>query len=96
MRSLLPTRWRRNRSGSCLRQRRMPFRLFVEPLENRTVLSTISWINPSGGDWNTASNWSTGFVPGKGDTADINISVTSPITITDAEEVSTLTSSLDQ
>jgi hypothetical protein len=29
----------------------------LEQLEDRTLLSTISWINPAGGDWDTASNW---------------------------------------
>jgi uncharacterized repeat protein (TIGR01451 family) len=28
-----------------------------------TVLTTAHWINSSGGNWNTASNWSTGTVP---------------------------------
>src|SRR4051794_27921262 len=30
---------------------------------NFTVLSTAHWINSSGGNWNTPSNWSTGSVP---------------------------------
>jgi uncharacterized repeat protein (TIGR01451 family) len=28
-----------------------------------TVITTAHWINASGGNWNTASNWSTGTVP---------------------------------
>src|SRR3954452_18420151 len=30
---------------------------------NFTVLTTAHWINSSGGNWNTAGNWSTGSVP---------------------------------
>jgi YD repeat-containing protein len=26
-------------------------------MEDRTLLSTMNWINPSGGDWDVASNW---------------------------------------
>ena len=49
-------------------------RLWVlEGLEERTLLTTETWINPAGGDWDTASNWSTGSVPGPADDAVINI-----------------------
>jgi hypothetical protein len=39
----------------------------VEALEDRTLPSTVTWINPGGGDWDTAGNWSTGTTPGAGD-----------------------------
>ena len=29
----------------------------MELLEDRQLLTTVSWINPAGGIWNTASNW---------------------------------------
>src|SRR5262249_25500991 len=32
-------------------------RLSLEVLEDRTAPSTVNWINPAGGNWNTASNW---------------------------------------
>ena len=41
----------------------------VEILEPRLLLSSVSWIAPTGGDWGVGANWSTGTVPGSGDTA---------------------------
>ena len=35
--------------------------------------STVTWINPAGGNWDTASNWSTGQLPGPND--DVTISL---------------------
>jgi len=67
----------------------------LEWLENRTLLSTIIyWNNPSGGDWDTASNWLSNSVPGAGDDAVIGIAVTNPITHlrTNSDEVHSLTS----
>jgi hypothetical protein len=45
----------------------------IEGLEERLVLSTITWNNPHGGDWDTASNWTGGVLPGPNDSAVINI-----------------------
>ena len=45
----------------------------LEPLESRILPATVNWINPGGGDWDTASNWSSGQVPGAGDDAVISI-----------------------
>ncbi len=42
--------------------------------------TVVSWINPNGGDWDTASNWSTGMVPTAIDDVTISIAVTNPIT----------------
>ena len=79
-----------------LRRRRWRnhFLLGLERLENRTLLSTISWNNPSGGDWDTASNWSSNSVPGAGDDAVLSIAVTNPIThsLSNSDEVHSLTS----
>jgi hypothetical protein len=44
------------------------------------VLSTITWNNPGSGDWETASNWSGGIVPGPDD--DVIIDVPGNITVT--------------
>ena len=44
----------------------------LEGLEGRVVLSTIDWNTataPTGGSWDTASNWVGGKLPGSGDTA---------------------------
>ncbi len=65
----------------------------VIALEDRTMLSSVSWINPAGGDWNTGSNWNTGSVPGASD--DVTIDLSPGITVThsqdDADSVNTLT-----
>ncbi len=61
-------------------------------LERRTLLSAVSWINPAGGDWDTASNWNTGSVPGASD--DVTIDLSPGITVThsqgDTDSVNTL------
>ena len=54
--------------------------LSMEPLEDRTVLSTITWSTtaaPNGGNWDVGSNWQGGVVPGSSDTAIIK-GLTSP------------------
>ena len=43
------------------------FRPHLESLEDRAVPATVLWVNPSGGDWDVGSNWSTGQVPTKSD-----------------------------
>src|SRR5262245_40545284 len=53
--------------------RRAPLPLSLERLEDRTVPSAATWI-AGNGDWDVASNWSTGAVPGAGDDVDINVS----------------------
>jgi len=50
---------------------------------NKTVFAhfapfTFTWINPAGGDWNVAANWSPAFVPGQDD----NVVITTAATIT--------------
>jgi hypothetical protein len=45
----------------------------VSRLEERTVLSTITWVSSSGGDWDTPSNWSSSpALPGPSDDVVIN------------------------
>jgi hypothetical protein len=65
----------------------------LEGLEARTVLSTVSWSNPAGGDWNTATNWSTGVVPNFTQDVMIAIAVSNPIVIDSANAVNSLTDS---
>ena len=65
----------RRRRGS-----RFLHRPWLEVLEDRVVLSAIAWTNPDGGDWDTASNWSSDAVPTAGDDVTISIAVTNPIT----------------
>ncbi len=69
--------------------RRLP--LFLEALEPRTLLSTVSWINASGGNWSTGANWSGGVVPNATQDAIINVAVTGPIMITSADIARSLT-----
>ncbi len=47
-------------------------RLGMETLEDRCVPATVFWTNPSGGDWDTGANWSTGTKPGVSDDAVID------------------------
>jgi hypothetical protein len=66
---------------------RNPVRQFsVERLEDRMLPSTVTWINPAGGDWDTPSNWDAGRVPIATDDAVINyanISVTHSSSVSD-------------
>src|SRR4051794_7262549 len=43
------------------------FRPQQDRLEDRTLLATVTWMNPGGGDWDTSANWSTGALPGPSD-----------------------------
>jgi hypothetical protein len=57
-------------------------RLGVEALEDRCLLSAITWILNGSGDFNTAANWDAGRVPGAADDAIVNIT---GITITSSQ-----------
>ncbi len=48
----------------------------------------ITWINPAGGDWNTAANWNTGQAPGPADKAILALAVT--VTLDSSVTVSNL------
>src|SRR5438105_3374429 len=45
---------------------------WLEALETRRLLASISWTNPLGGDFNNPANWSSNTVPGPGDDVLIN------------------------
>ena len=65
-------------------------------LEDRTLLSTVTWINPSGGDWDTPSNWSTDALPGPSDDVVIDllgITVTHSSSASDSVNSLTISSS---
>ena len=55
------------RRRSRRRDRSTTFVAVLESLEDMTLLSTIYWNSPSGGDWAVASNWDGGQLPGPGD-----------------------------
>ena len=67
---------------------------WLEWLERRVVLSSISWINPNGGDWDTPANWSNDEVPMAADDVTITIAVSNPIThdAVNADSVDSVTS----
>jgi hypothetical protein len=64
-----------------------PKQASIEYLEERTLLATVNWMNPSGGDWNTPGNWDANRVPDSGDDAVISITgitVTHSANVTDS------------
>src|SRR5690242_11945753 len=70
-------------------------RIFLEALENRSLLAAISW---DGGantlNWNDASNWSNDLLPGAAD--DVTISLAGDVTIHGASgTIKSLTSSAE-
>src|SRR5208283_354746 len=67
--------------------------LVFERLEDRTLPSTVTWMNPAGGNWDNRANWSPANVPGSGDDAVINTTSAATITIQsgDSESVRSLT-----
>ena len=65
------------------RQRSLRFRPKFQRLEDRTLLSSISWnttVSPTGGSWDVGSNWVGGVVPGS--TNDVVIDLTGAGTVT--------------
>jgi hypothetical protein len=70
---------RQQRSRRNVRMARLS-RPWLESLERRVVLSSVSWINPNGGDWDTASNWSSDAIPTAAADVTISIAVSNPIT----------------
>ena len=63
----------------------------MEILEPRQLLATVQWINPAGGSWDVAGNWSTDAVPGPGDDVVINVSAATP-TVTISSNVESVNS----
>ena len=64
----------------------------LECLEDRILLSLVTWVNPAGGDWDTPGNWSTGLLPAAGDDVVIDMAA---IAVTHASGVSDAIHSLD-
>jgi hypothetical protein len=70
----------------------------VETLEDRTVLSTFTWLRPVSGDWDNPANWAGGQVPGvtgMPDTRDADVVIPfQGITVTQATSSSRIIVSL--
>ena len=63
------------------RRRPVALRPLLHELEDRTLLSTDTWLPTTGGDWDTAGNWSLGRVPTASDDAVINLTSTGSVTL---------------
>ncbi len=85
---------RRGRYRSHRRGRRL-FRLAMEALEPRTLLSNVAWTGSGDGTtWTDAANWSNDAVPGASDDVTIDLSYGQPVELTSgAQSVSGLTMS---
>jgi hypothetical protein len=73
MRSSFLSKWFNRYSQ--LTSRRNDWRRFkpvLESLERRDLPSTVTWIHPTSGDWDTPANWSTGSIPTAADDVQIN------------------------
>ena len=70
-------------NGKCAPRKQRPacFRPRLDLLEDRTLPSTVTWINAAGGDWDTPANWDANRVPNLADDAVINLT---GITVTHA------------
>jgi hypothetical protein len=72
---LLPASLRAGRaSGRRVRRRGRPGRALVpgwESVEDRTLLSTVTWLHNASGDWDNPANWNTGTLPSSSDDVSI-------------------------
>jgi fibronectin-binding autotransporter adhesin len=72
-------------------------RLWLERLEDRTLPSSVTWINAAGGDWDTPGNWFdnvalTNHVPGAADDAVISLAgITVTHSASNSDTVNSLT-----
>ncbi len=78
------SRSRRLRATLAALRRRHRCRPGVEPLEERRLLATVNWISTSSGNWDVATNWNTGQVPGPSDDAVIDVAGATPTVTIDA------------
>ncbi len=58
-----------------------------DSLELRALLAAVTWMNPNGGNWDVGANWSTGNVPGTGDTAVISTAGAATITVQSGDTI---------
>nr|MBP8261182.1 hypothetical protein [Verrucomicrobiota bacterium] len=64
-----------NRAGHAGWPGRLPTVFLCAALLCLTARAQITWINPAGGDWNVATNWDFGAVPGIGDSVNLTSSL---------------------
>src|SRR4051794_18517176 len=67
------------------RRRSIHLSPLLEGLEDRTLLSTITWDTtnfPTGGDWDATASWVGGKVPGASDDAVINLTSAGQVKLT--------------
>ena len=89
--------WTRNNSRSSRRAKqskavsRSRFALNMDLLEDRILMTTITWNISGSGSWGTASNWMPAQIPGANDIAIINTASAATITIAAGEQVQSLT-----
>ncbi len=74
------------------RRKRNRCRPAIEAMEDRLLLSTVYWNNAAGGDWDTASNWKGGALPGPGD--DVVIDEPGDVIITHTQNITDTINSL--
>src|SRR5262249_46918665 len=81
------------RGRGAARPKARGYRPELVELESRTLLSTIAWLRPAGGDWDTPGNWAGGRVPISNDDAVIPFAgITVTHASTAADSVGSLTS----
>jgi RHS repeat-associated protein len=69
--------------------------LELERLEDRTLLSTVTWGLAGSGYWDVAANWQGGKAPGSGDNVVISTALAATITIKSGDNVSITSLSTD-
>jgi hypothetical protein len=80
----LSPRTRRRKPGRKNRFGKLAFDI----LEDRILLSTVRWINPNGGNWDVAANWSGGVLPGPTDDVVITPGAAATVTIQSGDTIS--------
>src|SRR4051794_16165843 len=81
---------RMNRNTKKKASRRRNLWRSMEMLEDRALMTAIVWTNPTGGSWQTASNWDLNRLPAAGD--DVSIpDLAGNQTITSSADVSVQT-----
>ncbi len=85
--------FRRARTRSRQQVRQSTIMRTVETLEERQMLTAVSWIATTDGFWDEPANWSTGTVPTSADDVTIDLAGSNPaVTIRDSRNVNSIIS----